>query len=215
MSIQIDTILIRDNFRKDCECPMCELEREIDDRLCDQFLNEAVMEDHARDLVNKRGFCKEHLEKLYAGDNKLGFALQLQTRMKALLPFLTGREKAAKKTAAALSAQLSTCLLCDLRNEHVARYAEGVADLWQKEEGFRKQFEAGKGFCLEHYALLLSAGGSREYVAALQQLQAKNMDRLMEELDGFIKKFDYRYASMPWGNSKDAHLRVMQKYHGK
>lgn len=215
MSVHIDTILIWDHFKKDCECPLCELEREIDRRLVNQFLNEAVMEDHARELVNQKGFCRRHLAALYAGDNKLGFALQLQTRMKALEPYLAGKPKAAKKTGAALKERLSTCLVCDLLAEHVTRYAAGVADLWDKDAGFQKLFAGGKGFCLPHYAMLLEAGGSKEFAGALQDLQTANLNRLAEELNGFVQKFDHRYADRPWGNSKDAHLRTAYKYQGK
>ena len=215
MNLHINTALIAENFAKPCECPLCEIEETVDKWLVEQFLSEAVMEDHAREEVNKKGFCYEHLRKLYAGSNKLGFALQLQTRLAALRPRLAGRPKAAKKTAAALSAELGTCVICELRDANMKRYAETVADMYRKEAAFREKFEASKGFCLKHYCELLQAGGSPEFVEGLQRVQTANMDRIAEELAGFVQKFDHRYADKPWGNSKDAHIRAMQKYQGK
>ena len=63
--------------------------------------------------------------------------------------------------------------------------------------------------------MLLEAGGSKEFAGALQDLQTANLNRLAEELNGFVQKFDHRYADRPWGNSKDAHLRTAYKYQGK
>ena len=215
MNLHINTALIVENFSKTCECPLCEIEETVDKWLVEQFLSEAVMEDHAREEVNKKGFCYEHLRKLFAGSNKLGFALQLQTRLAALRPKLTGKPKAAKKTAETLAAELSSCVICDMKNANMERYAETVAGMYKKDAEFRKKFEESKGFCLKHYRELLLAGGTPEFVESLERVQAANMDRLSEELAGFIQKFDHRYADKPWGTSKDAHIRAMQKYQGK
>jgi hypothetical protein len=48
----------------------------------------------------------------------------------------------------------------------------------------------------------------------LVQQQLGNMDRLEQELDWFTKKFDYRNNDAPWGNSKDALPRSIQKLKG-
>ena len=215
MNLHINTALIAENFSKPCECPLCEIEETVDKWLVEQFLSEAVMEDHAREEVNKKGFCYDHLRKLYAGNNKLGFALQLQTRLAALRPALEGRAKAAKKRAEALTAQLDSCVICEMKDANMQRYAETVARMFDKDEAFRKKFEESKGFCLKHYRDLLAAGGSVGFAESLQRVQTQNMDRLAEELAGFVRKFDHRFADQPWGTSKDAHVRAMQKYQGK
>ena len=40
------------------------------------------------------------------------------------------------------------------------------------------------------------------------------MERVQEDLEWFIAKFDYRNAGEPWKNSQDALLRTMQKLQG-
>ena len=42
----------------------------------------------------------------------------------------------------------------------------------------------------------------------------ENMERVQEDLEWFIAKFDYRNASEPWKNSQDALPRTMQKLQG-
>ena len=42
----------------------------------------------------------------------------------------------------------------------------------------------------------------------------QNLDRTIEDVEWFIKKFDYRYKDEPWKNSKDALVRTMYKTNG-
>ena len=52
MNYHIDTGLIWENFKKEGECPLCDLYEIVNARVVEQFTTEAVMEDHARDRVN-------------------------------------------------------------------------------------------------------------------------------------------------------------------
>jgi hypothetical protein len=42
----------------------------------------------------------------------------------------------------------------------------------------------------------------------------ENLSRVKGDLDWMIAKYDYRNASKPWGNSRDALQRSMQKLQG-
>ena len=48
------------------------------------------------------------------------------------------------------------------------------------------------------------------YDTVLSLMQA-HLARVQTDLDWFVDKFDYRNASAPWKNSKDAVSRSMQK----
>lgn len=72
MQYHIQTSPIWDAFRENDGCPMCRLYERAESRLIKQYLDEAVMEPEYRIKVNKRGFCSDHLKKLYAGGNKPG-----------------------------------------------------------------------------------------------------------------------------------------------
>ena len=43
---------------------------------------------------------------------------------------------------------------------------------------------------------------------------AENMNRVQEDLNWFVDKFDYRNHDADWKNSKDAVQRAMQKLTG-
>ena len=101
------------------------------------------------------------------------------------------------------------------------RYLDVIMYLWSKEADFRKLFSEKKGFCLVHLKMLieasqkhLKAAESESFLSLLMEQQIENMDRIEQELDWFTKKFDYRNNDAPWGNSKDALPRSIQKLKG-
>ena len=90
-----------------------------------------------------------------------------------------------------------------------------------KNSEFREKVEKAKGYCMPHFARLLEVAqeklpnGQIEwfYNTILPQMR-ENLGRVQGDLDWFIDKFDYRNASAPWKNSKDAVSRSMQKLKG-
>lgn len=218
MNYHIDNVLILDNFQKDCECPMCEIEKELDILATDSFLNEAVMIDEYRDLVNKFGFCDKHFSKLFKGTNKLGTALQSSTRLKFVRSNLKviKNSKQAKILAQSLHFINNSCAICDIIENTMNRYAETIASLYHKDESFKKHFLNGKGFCMKHYEMLLKNSGKaksseKEYLTSLSTLQMEQLERLQKELDWFCDKFDYRNKDKPFGTSSDALKRTILK----
>lgn len=114
-----------------------------------------------------------------------------------------------------------SCTICGRLEYTMDRYLDVIMYLWSNEEEFRKTFSEKKGFCLVHFKLLilaaekyLNANECRKFLAQLMEQQLENMDRIEKELEWFTKKFDYRYNDAPWGNSKDALPRSIQKLKG-
>jgi hypothetical protein len=60
----------------------------------------------------------------------------------------------------------------------------------------------------------LNAGDRKKFLRVLMLQQLEHMDRIEKELEWFTKKFDYRYNDAPWGTSKDALPRSIQKLKG-
>ena len=90
-----------------------------------------------------------------------------------------------------------------------------------KEPEFREKVQNCKGFCVRHFARLLQEAennlpdSQREwFYTTAYKLMCENMERVKEDLDWFVAKYDYRNASAPWKNSKDALPRAMQKLQG-
>lgn len=221
MNYHIDTALIWEAFRTDCECPLCQIYEIVNQRVVDQFTTEAVMEDSARAKVNRLGFCAGHFQQLFEGQNKLGVALQSSTRLRTLrqeMGHLKGA-KDARKEAERLKKTLATCVLCELNDFNMKRYYQTVAQMFVREPEFKPLLMQSKGFCLHHYADLLEYSGAaglhaKDYVTALREVEVSNLERLQKELDWFCDKFDYRNSDKPWGNSKDAVIRTIRKIRG-
>ena len=104
MNYHIGNMLIWQEFNDGSECPLCRIRSILERRLAEQYLNESVMEDFQRRMVNEKGFCSHHTRMLYARQNKLSLALQHITRITALIGRLeiTADPKRAKMTSGSI-----------------------------------------------------------------------------------------------------------------
>ena len=222
MQYHIQTEPIWDAFRSDCDCPLCELYAKCENRLVEQYLNEAVMEPDYRVQVNTYGFCTEHLRKLFAGKNKLGLSLQLRTRTEEVRSHITpcASPKQAAAQAKTLEKTMDTCVICRSADTDMVRYAQTVAQMFAHEPEFRTVFGNCNGFCLPHYALLLresgKAGGvAKAYLGALVLLQSRSVNRVCHDLDRFAERFDYRNAGSAVRPDPDTVPKAIRKLKGK
>lgn len=222
MGYHIDTGLIKEKFKVDCECPLCEIQKIVEEQFLYEFLNDAVMEDNTRIKVGKTGFCAKHFDMLFSRQNKLSVALQIGTRADVISPLLTDIKsvKQAKKLAEKIDASYKTCVICDLVQESMVKYYKTIAQMFEREKEFTKTLLSSKGFCLHHYAELLrysSYAGfmKNEYVSLISGVEKRNFERLKTELKAFCDKHDYRNANMPLGSAETALPRTREKFYGK
>ena len=222
MAYHIDTGLIKEKFKVDTECPLCEIKKIVEEQFLHEFLNDAVMEDNTRIKVGKKGFCARHFDMLFSRQNKLSIALQIGTRVDNLMPEITDTRnvKSALKQAKALENASKTCVVCDLVEESMVKYYKTIAQMFQREPNFIKTLVSSKGFCMHHYSELLkyskSAGFfAKEYVHVLGSTQKRNIERLQGELKKFCDKHDYRNALEPLGSAETALPRMREKLYGK
>ncbi|MCX7842813.1 MAG: DUF6062 family protein [Clostridia bacterium] len=252
MKEKIYTIPVTDAFRNDCECPLCVLEKKLEDDYIEYMLGPSLMEPDCRMITNEKGFCRRHFEQLYNKQlNRLGLGLIIDTHMQeqikklreayekkaqlikkemglSLIKNISNKvankaseaEKFAHELAASLSTLERSCAVCSKLEYTMDRYIDVTIYLWFKEEEFKKLF-TNKGFCLMHFKMLLEgavkyiSGKDRAvFIEALINLQLSNLERIQEEVAWFTKKFDYRYNDAPWGNSRDALPRSIEKLAG-
>ena len=222
MNYHIGNMLIYQEFNGQNECPLCRIRAIQEKRLIEQYLNESVMEDFQRRLVNERGFCRHHTNMMHARPNKLSLALQHITRLTTLKGRLeiTDDPKRAQKMAETFRDSGKTCVICDSLETTMVRYYKTVAETFCAEEKFRALLPQTKGFCLEHFGLLLqyaafAHGKQKEYVRILTTVQKKSLDDLLDDLSRFAAKHDYRNADMPWNGADTALARSIIKLHGE
>ena len=204
MHYHIGTMLIDENFDGKVECPVCRIQKKIDERLTEQYLGEGVMEDDTRKEVNKLGFCLHHYSKLYASHSKLGLALQVSTRLNTVMANVDKAKnaKSAKKQAENLLNLGKTCVVCKYLENHMVRYYKTIAQVYDNVASFKQRIKSTPGFCLEHYAQLLNyssfAGKKQEeYLADLYEVESNLLNNIKGSIDDFCIHNDYRNIGKP------------------
>lgn len=113
---------------------------------------------------------------------------------------------------------LSSCYVCRSVEKTFDRYMDTFFMMWEQDAELRGLVTNGKGFCMQHFALLV--GMSEEKMRSTDQerfyhiildVQLESMKRVEEDIDWLINKFDYRYKDHPWANSKDSVPRGILK----
>lgn len=223
MRYHISTALILQEFSKtDSDCPLCEMRSIVEKNIVEQYLNEAVMVKNVRYEVNKKGFCADHFDMLFAGQSKLGLALQAITRMNVLKEnFSTPTNPTAlKKGAGKLVEEAKTCIICDTVDDHMQRYYKTVAELYCAEEDFRELLGFSKGFCLKDYAQLVlnskyAMGKAKEYLGVISEIEKKSFDKIQADLQWFCDRHDFRNVGKDLDGAKDALPRTRTRLYGK
>ena len=82
MKEKIYTIPVTEVFAIECECPVCLLEKKLEDEYIGYFLGASLMEPDCRIVTNDSGFCRRHFELLYnRQENRLGLGLTIDTHL--------------------------------------------------------------------------------------------------------------------------------------
>lgn len=224
MKEQLYTIPVNDAFRSDCECPVCALHQELEQNAIEYTMGPSYMEDDNRAMTDKLGFCQHHIQALYKQKNRLGLALMLKTHTDKTIKDLKELSK-NKPTAGGLFKRTadtspvgayiqeleSHCFICERMEDTFNRYIDTIFHLWKKDSEFRDALSKCKGFCTYHYGLLYDTGSVKldknqysEFLDSLNAVYFAGMERVNDDIEWFINKYDYRYADEPWKNSKDA-----------
>lgn len=233
---EIYTIPLWDAVRSDDECPFCFIEKKLEQDLIDFCLSDAYMESDFRQVTNKIGFCRDHYIKLYNSTNKLGLNLVNQSHImemmevfdkatKSLSANKGGLFKKNSKSESPLDKLLHTiedeCYICNRMNDTMTRYFETFFYLYKKEKEFVDYLDSTKGFCMPHYIKLIKVGQDKakptvfdDFIRQTLPLFKTNMDRLLDDMQWFVNKYDYRFQDEPWKDAKDAPKRSIQMING-
>ena len=237
MKQHIDTIPVWEAYKADCECPLCRIRLKNEAMYVDNFLGASVMEPSTRVEVNQKGFCQRHFQMMFDSGNRLGLALMTHTHLQEVIASLQGilsgaparggllasmrGGRAADGPAPKIRARIAGCVICEQLSAAMERYANTIAQLYFTNGELKAMLEQSKGFCLPHLALVLEmaertlpAKQAQELQKALAALELDNLRRVEHDLEGFTLKFDYRNAGKPWGSSRDAVERSINKLMG-
>lgn len=222
MRYHIDTGLIYQKFNENCSCPLCEIQKIVEEQFLYEFLNDAVMEDNTRIKVGRKGFCEKHFDMMFSRQNKLSVALQMETYLSKLKEKLTLplNPKKAKAVAKAIEKTLPTCVICELVDESMVKYYKTVARMFLYETDFYKTLLGTKGLCLKHYSKLLQYSSyagclSKEYLKTIYGVWQNGYDNSLEKLKNFCNKHDYRNTLDFMGGEENSLEEIRERAYGK
>lgn len=225
------TIPVNEAYDADCECPLCYMHKQLEDKAVDYTMGSSYMEDDVRAVTDELGFCTRHLNLMYENQNRLGLALILKTHMDTSIDKIEKLSQQTTKPSSFFSKKTdeapvvsyingleSSCFVCKRIDNTFDRYIATIFHLYKNDENFREKSSQIKGYCTNHYGVLqqnapkyLKGQLLDSFTKDLNKVYIDNMKRVRDDLDWFIDKFDYRFADAPWKNSKDAIQRSITK----
>lgn len=222
---KIYTIPVTDAYKEADDCPICYMYNKLVRDKIDFLLDTAYMEDDIRSETNRLGFCEKHYTMINKETNRLGIALILETHMKSVHQDLMKKTKSFIQTKKSLFGNketqssvnqfiqetLNKCYICETVDITFNMYLDTLIYLYKKDTVFKDLFEKTDFYCMKHYGLLYDLGIEKlkpaeqpPYLNTLNTTYQNAMDQILEDMDWFIKKFDYRYKEEPWKNARTA-----------
>ncbi len=240
MKEKLYTIELHDAMMSGDECPFCYMERDLEQKAIEFVLGSSYMESDTRDKTDRQGFCRHHTKMMYDYGNTLGNAWILKSRMKHMREGLKKEMAEFKPEAAAkfglfkkkedvsgtsvgnwIRGEESHCYVCARVDDTYRRVIDTFFYQVKHEKEFVDMVKNSKGFCIHHFADLIDACAEKldkkEQEAILPVLfeqMNRELDRVQEDIDWMIEKFDYLNKDKDWKNSRDAVQRTMQKIVG-
>lgn len=220
---KIYTIRISEAMEKKCGCPLCTVEQNLENDEVERILGASMMEPNVRVQTNAQGFCGAHLDAMLAKSNKLSLALMLSTHMQELnkkvfadcVPLML-KTPDPKKQVAALTKKAQSCYLCARKREFMNATYNAFVYMYKSMDDFDARLREQPNLCLRHTRLVFDAAAKslskdvlKKFAAAVNDINMKYATELVEDVEWFCKKFDYRYKDADWKNSKDAVERAV------
>lgn len=194
MKESIYTIPISEVFEPKQGCPLCALQRQLEERWVQYITGAAMMEPDIRIATNAEGFCGRHLHAMLGQRNRLSVALLLQTRLEQLLAQTNNTPRNKKLSHNA------SCFVCGRVERELDRLCDNLVAVWTREGSFRELYAEQEYLCLPHHQLLIYAAQrmrGRDRALFLHQtatLLRRGLEPVKADIDAFCKLFDHRSA---------------------
>lgn len=234
MIYHLETIPVWEAMEAETACPFCMLYQKLEQNEVERSLGGSVMEPDARIRVNETGICAHHHTMLFAMQNRLGHALLCDSHSKEILMKLERTKIGSKsglfssapnpceKLAGELRSLTSRCVICEDIDSHMKRYLYTFIHLWKTDKAFLRKWNESKGLCFPHAADLLdmaarqlSGNQQQEFAQSILDGMKRTLGEDEADLEWFTLKFDYRNQSKPWGNSRNALERTVNRLRSK
>lgn len=222
MKETICTIPINDIFMPKDGCPICRMEKMLEEQYVKFVTGDAMMEPNIRIETNKKGFCHRHFSQMFESGQKLPNALILESHLQEIIDNYMPKKlkgKPDKKQLDGIKTELSSCYVCDRIKWDMHHFMATIFVEWAKGEEFRKLYNEQPFICLKHYSFIMEAATAKgglpskhlaDFHAETATLTKNYLETLKADITHFCSMFDYRSRGQEWGNSKDAIERSIE-----
>ncbi len=222
MKETICTIPINDIFMPKDGCPICRMEKMLEEQYVKFVTGDAMMEPNIRIETNKKGFCHRHFSQMFESGQKLPNALILESHLQEIIDNYMPKKlkgKPDKKQLDGIKTELSSCYVCDRIKWDMHHFMATIFVEWAKGEEFRKLYNEQPFICLKHYSFIMEAATAKgglpskhlaDFHAETAALTKNYLETLKADITHFCSMFDYRSRGQEWGNSKDAIERSIE-----
>jgi len=199
-------------------CPVCRLAAEAVDGFLESVCYEGVNDLELREQLRQAGgFCGEHASRfLGQSHGQLATAIVYRdvlvnaARRIAQAPRGSGIGELLGRTPRrqAVAGDRRRCPACRIQGEATERHLQTLRARLADVE-VQAHYRAGGGLCLPHLerALEWDDDGAR----FLADAAAAGLGTLIDELDRYIRKHDYRFRGEPWEGEEDAPARAIER----
>lgn len=227
MKETICTIPINDIFMPKDGCPICRMEKMLEEQYVRFITGDAMMEPSIRIETNKKGFCRHHFEQMQTVGQKLPNALILESHLQEIIDLHMPKKlkgKPDKKQLESIKKELSSCYVCDRIESDMHHFMATIFVEWAKGEEFRKLYNEQPFICLKHYHFIMDTAMQKggipskylsDFYAETAALTKNYLLSLKEDISYFCSMFDYRNKGKEWGTSIDAIERSTDFLTGK
>jgi hypothetical protein len=233
---------IHDAYKEGGPCPLCACMEGVERSYLLSFQGSRVMEPNVRVKTNESGFCPNHYQSLYIGENKLGLGLVVHTHLKEKIPGIKaairdvieggdalkgrrGRDSMAERLDAladSLQTLISRCFICGMLAQDLDRYCHTIVYLWKSDPDFPSILRSSSGFCLSHFVTIISKAREMLHAEELSRflrevagLMTGSLESLERDLFNFTQLFHDANRSLGTENERTALLRTLQMLAGR
>lgn len=199
-------------------CPLCNIEAACIRRYFGFLLHESVNDPGVREeLIRSRGYCQRHAHYLRRHGNGFGIAILYQDQIELFLRSLDELQASLAKVRTKRErawVQTKDCPACRVQNDCSKLYGSTLIQ-WIDDKEMRDALDAGSGLCVPHFLALLDMTTDARLRTHLIEMQRTRMSSLLQELEEFQRKHDYRFREEGFGSEADSWSRAIKMMVGE
>ena len=164
MKETICTIPINDIFMPKDGCPICRMEKMLEEQYVKFITGDAMMEPNIRIETNKKGFCHRHFSQMFESGQKLPNALILESHLQEIIDNFMPKKlkgKPDKKQLEGIKNELNSCYVCDRIEWDMRHFMATIFVEWAKGEEFRRLYNEQPFICLKHYSFIMETATAK------------------------------------------------------